>query len=97
MTVPTLPRALGDRDLPSSLNRTRSPTLNLGKLKGPPQFIRRQPNSTSRRMAEASNLFVFPLLGPGPDLILELYGHSTTPLNTSALSLIAGIVCWTSG
>jgi hypothetical protein len=33
VTVPNWPRTRGDRDLPSSLNLTRSPTLNFGALK----------------------------------------------------------------
>jgi hypothetical protein len=39
----------GDRDLPSSLNRTRSPTLKFAKLKGPRYFFAFSPKSRSRR------------------------------------------------
>jgi hypothetical protein len=87
----------GDRDLPSSLNRTRSPTLKFAKLKGPRYFFAFSPNREAGDGFGAAKNIANLMLGNPPikrvDLIdRQSYQHGSYILTraTAAHGWVAG-------
>ena len=87
ITIPMRPRTLGDRELPSSLNRTRSPALNFGELDGPPLFIRIRPQLAQRRMAWGQSFQPLRRILIYPDLRLMLRSEASHDLAPSVRPL----------